>query len=333
MQNNGQREFYPGLMSTSPSTVPDTDGPSQQEMAVRLNGIGKSFGSHRAVADLSLEVPRGSIYGFIGPNGSGKTTTIRMILHIFHPDEGKVEVLGEQSTRAANDRIGYLPEERGLYRKQTVRRVLHYFAALKGMKRSAAKTAIAEWLERMGLQDWADKKVEALSKGMAQKIQFIASVLAKPELLILDEPFSGLDPVNLEVIREAIIELKKQGTTIIFSTHDMNVAEKMCDRIFMIYKGRKVLDGELSQIQAAYGANIYHIGADGDLGFVDSLADVEHVRDLGRYLEVRFTGDSQTLLKELMERSTVRHFEIAKPSLHDIFVRIAAPTDEEVTHG
>ena len=333
LQKMGQEEFFRLPMSALPPNLPADGDTTQSGVAVRLSGVGKSFANHRAVEDLSLEVPRGSIYGFIGPNGSGKTTTIRMILHIFHPDEGKVEVLGEQSTRAANDRIGYLPEERGLYRKQIVRRVLHYFAALKGMKRAAAKAAIAAWLERMGLQDWADKKVEALSKGMAQKIQFISSVLAKPELLILDEPFSGLDPVNLEVIREAIIELKKQGTTIIFSTHDMNVAEKMCDRIFMIYQGRKVLDGELGEIQAAYGANIYHIRADGDLGFVNSLDGVEHVRDLGRYLEVRYTGDSQGLLKELLERTKVRHFEIAKPSLHDIFVRIAGPTAEEMANG
>lgn len=318
-------------VSALPPTTPSDSATT--EMAVRLSGVSKSFSNHQAVADLSLDVPRGSIYGFIGPNGSGKTTTIRMILHIFHPDQGDVEVLGQQSTRSANDRIGYLPEERGLYRKQTVRRVLQYFAALKGMKRADANLAIAEWLERMGLLDWADKKIEALSKGMAQKIQFISSVLSKPDLLILDEPFSGLDPVNLEVIREAIIELRKRGTTIIFSTHDMNVAEKMCDRIFMIYQGRKVLDGELSEIQSAYGTDIYHIGADGDLGFIDSLADVEHVRDLGRFLEVRYTGDSQALLKELMGRTKVRHFEIAKPSLHDIFVRIAGPTAAEVTHG
>ena len=317
--------------TAQPPSLPGVSGNS--EMAVRLSGVSKSFSNHKAVADLSLDVPRGSIYGFIGPNGSGKTTTIRMILHIFHPDQGDVEVLGQQSTRAANDRIGYLPEERGLYRKQTVRRVLLYFAALKGMRRADAKLAIAEWLERMSLQDWADKKIEALSKGMAQKIQFISSVLSKPDLLILDEPFSGLDPVNLEVIREAIIELRKQGTTIIFSTHDMNVAEKMCDRIFMIYKGRKVLDGELGEIQAAYGTDIYHIGAEGDLAFLNALSGVEHVRDLGRHLEVRHTGDSQELLKELMTRAKVRHFEIAKPSLHDIFVRIAGPTAEEVAHG
>lgn len=307
--------------------------PLNRDLAVRLRGVTKNFGQHRAVDNLSLDVPQGSVYGFIGPNGSGKTTTIRMILHIFHPDAGEVEVLGERTTRSANDRIGYLPEERGLYRKQTVRRVLHYFAALKGMDRSAAKREIMLWLEKMELQDWADKKVETLSKGMAQKIQFVASVLAKPELLILDEPFSGLDPVNLEVIREAIVDLRRAGTTIIFSTHDMSVAEKMCDRIFMIFKGRKVLDGDLEGIQRAYGANVYHVAADGDLGFLKRISGVEHVREYGQQLEVRFTGDSQDLLKQLMEQTRVRHFEIAKPSLHDIFVRIANPPAEGGSDG
>jgi ABC-2 type transport system ATP-binding protein len=306
--------------------------PIANDLAVCLRGVSKSFGKHQAVDNLSLDVPRGSVYGFIGPNGSGKTTTIRMILHIFHPDAGEIEVLGHKTTRSANDRIGYLPEERGLYRKQTVRRVLHYFAALKGMDRSVAKTEIAKWLERMALNEWADKKVEALSKGMAQKIQFITAVLAKPELLILDEPFSGLDPVNLEVIRESIIELRNQGTTIIFSTHDMNVAEKMCDRIFMIFEGRKVLDGDLTGIQEAYGTDVFHVGADGELDFLKELDGVEHVRELGRQLEVRYTGDSQELLKQLMAKTRVHHFEIAKPSLHDIFVRIAGAS-EEVDHG
>ena len=332
--------YHPARMDSAPppllegSSLPaDSDSTNPGELAVRLTNVTKTFGKHIAVNDLSLNVPRGSVYGFIGPNGSGKTTTIRMILHIFHPDKGDVEVLGQKTTRAANDNIGYLPEERGLYKKQTVFRVLQYFAALKGIPRREAKEAIDFWLEKMALNDWRNKKVEALSKGMAQKIQFIAAVIAKPKLLILDEPFSGLDPVNLEVIRGAILELRNQGSTIIFSTHDMSVAEKMCDFVFMIFKGRKVLDGPLSGIQAAYGTDIYHIGAEGDLGFLDSLAGVEHVRDLGRFREVRYTGDSQALLNLLVRHTKVKHFEIAKPSLHDIFVRIAGPQAEEVNHG
>ncbi|MFT4688214.1 MAG: ABC transporter ATP-binding protein [Verrucomicrobiia bacterium] len=315
------------------SDVPDNSGPSANGLAVCLRDVTKSFGKHEAVKDLSLEVPRGSIYGFIGPNGSGKTTTIRMILHIFHPDEGEVEVLGQRTTRASNDRVGYLPEERGLYRKQKVHRVLEYLGALKGMSRRDAKAAIKVWLERMGLSEWANKKVEALSKGMAQKIQFISSVMANPELLILDEPFSGLDPVNLEVIREAILELRQQGTTIIFSTHDMAMAEKMCDSIFMIYKGRKVLDGTLEAIQSAHGADRYRLGATGDLGFLQELDGVSDLCEIDGFQELHYTGGAQALLKATIARAEVTHFEIAKPSLHDIFVRIASPETEEVSHG
>lgn len=297
--------------------------------AVRLTNVTKTFGTRTAVRDLTLTVPTGCTYGFIGPNGSGKTTTIRTILHIFHPDSGEVEVLGERSTRAANDRIGYLPEERGLYKKMTVRRVLAYYAALKGMKRADAAREIDKWLAKMGLSEWADKKVEALSKGMAQKIQFIAAVVARPELLILDEPFSGLDPVNLEVIRAAILELRAAGTTVIFSTHDMAMAETMCDFIFMIYRGNKVLDGTLADIQRSYGEDTIRVGCAGGAELLRSLPGVELVRDLGQSQELRHP-DPQALLRDLASRTTVRHFEVTKPSLHDIFIRIAKPDAREL---
>ena len=297
--------------------------------AVRLTNVTKTFGQHTAVNRLSLEVPAGCTYGFIGPNGSGKTTTIRTILHIFHPDSGEVEVLGERSTRAANDRIGYLPEERGLYKKMTVRRVLAYYAALKGMGRAAAAQEIDRWLAKMELAAWADKKVEALSKGMAQKIQFIAAVIARPELLILDEPFSGLDPVNLEVLRSAILELRAQGTTVIFSTHDMTMAETMCDFIFMIYRGNKVLDGTLAAIQQGYGEDTVRVNCAGGVELLRSLAGVELVRDLGQSQELRHR-DPQALLRDLASCTTVRHFEVCKPSLHDIFIRIAKPDAQEL---
>ena len=297
--------------------------------AVRLTNVTKTFGPHTAVNHLSLEVPRGCTYGFIGPNGSGKTTTIRTILHIFHPDSGEVEVLGERSTRAANDRIGYLPEERGLYKKMTVRRVLAYYAALKGMDRADAASEIQRWLAKMGLTEWADKKVEALSKGMAQKIQFIAAVIARPELLILDEPFSGLDPVNLEVLRAAILELRAAGTTIIFSTHDMAMAETMCDFIFMIYRGNKVLDGTLADIQRSYGEDTIRVSCAGGSELLRGLSGVELVRDLGQSQELRH-ADAQALLRDLAARTTVRHFEVCKPSLHDIFIRIAKPDLQEM---
>ncbi len=309
--------------------MPPTLPAEPKRPAVRLTNVTKTFGSHTAVNQLSLEVPTGCTYGFIGPNGSGKTTTIRTILHIFHPDSGEVEVLGERSTRAANDRIGYLPEERGLYKKMTVRRVLAYYAALKGMKRADAAEAIKLWLAKMGLSEWADKKVEALSKGMAQKIQFIAAVLAKPELLILDEPFSGLDPVNIEVIRSAILELRAAGTTVIFSTHDMTMAETMCDFIFMIYRGNKVLDGTLASIQQSFGEDTIRVSTTGGAELLRSLPGVELVRDLGQSQELRH-ADPQALLRELASRTTVRHFEVCKPSLHDIFIRIAKPDLQEM---
>ena len=216
---------------------------------VEIEHITKTFGNVRAVNDLSLCVPQGSIYGFIGPNGSGKTTTLRMIMRIYHPDSGSgtIRVLGVESSGAANDRIGYLPEERGLYKKMKVRDLLRFYAELKG--RRNFQSAVDHWLDRLGLSDWSSKKVDTLSKGMSQKVQFIAAVIAKPELVILDEPFSGLDPVNTDVLRQEVLELRRQGATVIFSTHDMSVAEKLCDFIFMIYKGDKVLDGTLSEIQ------------------------------------------------------------------------------------
>jgi ABC-2 type transport system ATP-binding protein len=294
--------------------------------AVVIEGVTKSFGSHVAVCELSLEVPEGSIYGFIGPNGSGKTTTLRMIMRILHPDKGRIRVLGEDSLGAANDRVGYLPEERGLYKQMKVRDVLQFYAELKGCRNNRA--AIGRWLERMNLSAWADKKVEALSKGMAQKVQFIATVVSGPELVLLDEPFSGLDPVNAEVLREAILDLRRQGTTVIFSTHDMAVAEKMCDFIFMIYQGRKVLDGTLEAIQDTYGSDTVRVRFDTAV-VLDDLPAVVKVTDFGRLQELRLVpgSDPQRLLPLLVDRGSLVHFELTRPTLHDIFVRIASPED------
>jgi ABC-2 type transport system ATP-binding protein len=297
--------------------------------AVRLTSITKSFGAHTAVRDLSLEVPSGSLYGFIGPNGSGKTTTLRMILHILAPDSGEVEVLGEQGTRASNDRIGYLPEERGLYKKMSVRRLLAYYASLKGMPIKEARSETDRWLERLGLEDWRSAKIESLSKGMSQKIQFISTVIAKPELIILDEPFSGLDPVNLEVLRSAILELVAGGTTVILSTHDMAVAEQLCDNVIMIFKGDKVLDGPMDSIYEQYGRDTLRVRTDAGMEALKDLPNVEQVLDFGQYQEVRVQGDSQEVLRALSSRTHIRHFEEARPNLHDIFIRIAGPEAAE----
>jgi ABC-2 type transport system ATP-binding protein len=301
--------------------------------AVEIEHVTKTFGQHTAVDDLSLQVPAGTVYGFIGPNGSGKTTTLRMIMRILHPDKGEICVLGENTLGAANDRVGYLPEERGLYKQMKVRDILRFYAELKGFRDH--KAAIDAWLEKMDLADWAGKKVEALSKGMAQKVQFIATIIARPELVLLDEPFSGLDPINSEVLRAAILDLKRDGTTVIFSTHDMGVAEKMCDFIFMIYKGRKVLDGTLEAIQDTYGSDTVRVRLEGNGAALDGLPGVTHVTDFGRLKELRLRpgADPQPLLPALMARGQVRHFELTRPSLHDIFVRIAAPEAEENHHA
>lgn len=299
--------------------------------AVAIDCISKSFGSHLAVDGLSLLVPQHTVYGFIGPNGSGKTTTLRMIMRILHPDRGEIRVLGESISTAANDRVGYLPEERGLYKTMKVRDLLRFYAALKG--KTDSKSDIDRWLERMSLAEWGNKKVQALSKGMSQKVQFIAAVIARPELVLLDEPFSGLDPVNMEVLREAILDLRKEGTTVIFSTHDMAVAEKMCDFIFMIYKGKKVLDGTLESIQDAYGSDTARVLVEGRPS-LDGLPGVVKATDFGRWQELRLDRDADTsqLLARLIERGKVRHFELTRPTLHDIFVRIARPDVEGSQH-
>jgi ABC-2 type transport system ATP-binding protein len=301
--------------------------------AVRLEHVTKTFGHFTAVDNLSLEVPRGTIYGFLGPNGSGKTTTLRMIMNILHPDRGDITVLGEHRWDAASDRIGYLPEERGLYKQMKVRDQLRFYAELKGCRNS--RPLVDAWLERLGLAAWADKRVQALSKGMSQKVQFIATVVARPELVLLDEPFSGLDPVNGEVLREAVLDLRREGTTVIFSTHDMSVAEKMCDFLFMIHKGTKVLDGTLENIQQTYASAAVRVRLDGNGTGWDGLPGVEDVRDLGRFHELQLArgADDQELLAALMQRGKVVHFELARPSLHDIFVRIARPGPEEDHHA
>ncbi len=303
--------------------------------AVEITDATKSFGETVAVNGLSLQVPEGSIYGFIGPNGSGKTTTLRMIMRILHPDRGRIHVLGEDVTEsaAASERVGYLPEERGLYRKMVVKDLLRFYAELKGLRDS--NRAIDQWLDRLDLAEWGDKKVESLSKGMSQKLQFIATVLHKPQLILLDEPFSGLDPVNMDVLRQAVLDLRRDGATVIFSTHDMSVAEKMCDFIFMIYKGRKVLDGTLASIRDQYSNDTLRVRLSENGEAVNRLDGVEKVNDYGQFKELRMTAgaDAQQILQQLVKQCRVEHFEITQPSLHDVFVRIAGPEAEEAQHA
>lgn len=295
-------------------------------MAVELHAVTKSFGDFVAVNDLSLAVPEGSIYGFIGPNGSGKTTTLRMITRIYKPDSGRVVVLGETDHGTANDRVGYLPEERGIYSNMKVLELLRFYARLKNC--SPTNDELKAWLDRIGLADWGDKRVRQLSKGMTQKVQFLTAIIARPKLVLLDEPFSGLDPVNAVVVRDMIQQLRRDGTTVIFSTHDMRVAEEMCDFVFMIYKGNKVLDGTLAQIRREYGQDVLRVRMhDADADWMSNLPGVKSVSDLGAVKELRIDSDADThaILLSLVSRGRVDHFEITSPSLQDIFVRIAAP--------
>lgn len=297
---------------------------------IEIKGVTKRFETVTAVDDLSLAVPKGCIYGFIGPNGSGKTTTLRMIMRILMPDAGEITVLDDRSSLAARDRIGYLPEERGLYKNMTLRRLLRYYGRLKGRSLAEVDRSIAMWLKRLDLSQWADRKVQALSKGMSQKAQFVAAIVGSPELLILDEPFSGLDPVNADVLKDAVLDLRAHGATIVFSTHDMATAEKMCDRIFMIFRGRKVLDGTLDEIQSTYGFDTIRIRTAAGMPAVAGLPGIESLNDFGNVQEVRVTTDAQAFLHALVARTAVYQFEVVRPSLNDIFVRIARPEAVEV---
>lgn len=293
--------------------------------SVELQAVTKTFGPTIAVDSLDLAVPEGSIYGFIGPNGSGKTTTLRLILRIFQPDSGRVAVLGQDRGNVADERIGYLPEERGLYKRMKVRPLIEYFAHLKGFYK--CREEVASWLRRLDAADWADKKIEALSKGMAQKIQFISAVIARPKLLILDEPFSGLDPVNMEVLKEAVLALRAEGATVIFSTHDMNVAERLCDTVFMIFKGKKVLDGSIAEIQSRYPVNRLRVRLTNNAALPERLEGVADIAKSAAFQEVTLAPSTrpQTILQQLAQHHEVEHFELIRPTLHDIFVQIARP--------
>ena len=300
---------------------------------VELQHVTKTFGPVTAVQDLDLKVPAGSIYGFIGPNGSGKTTTIRMIMNIFFPDKGTIFIRGKQHEGARLDGVGYLPEERGLYKKMKVFDVLKFHATLKNAMN--IRQEIDYWLKKLDLYDRADQKVETLSKGMTQKLQFIATVIDRPGIIILDEPFSGLDPVNAEMLKNSLLELQNNGATVIFSTHDMNMAEKMCDYIFMIYKGRKVLDGTLNDIQAKYGNDTIRLQTEAGVEALANISGVEKINDYGQIQELRLSPgtDPQDILAEVISKTRVFKYEVTKPSLNDIFIRIAAPERKEEVHA
>jgi ABC-2 type transport system ATP-binding protein len=294
------------------------------EPTLKLEGVTKRFGDFTAVDSLSLTVRAGRVYGLLGPNGAGKTTTIRMIVGITAPDEGTVALFGSPVTPEAQNRIGYLPEERGLYKRMKVADQLRFFAELKNFSGRAADEAVDRWLAKVKLSEWKRKKASELSKGMQQKIQFVAAVMHDPDLLILDEPFSGLDPVNVELLIDLVLELKAAGKTIIFSTHQMEVAERICDDICLINRSRKVLDGSIREVKRGFGRNSVAVrfegGGDGVLEDTSLVAGVKRHTDETEALLAPGANAQDVLRRLLASGATVTKFELVEPSLHDIFI-------------
>jgi ABC-2 type transport system ATP-binding protein len=290
--------------------------------ALEVENISKSFGDFYAVKNLSFKIPEGTIYSLLGPNGAGKTTTIRMVMNIIIPDEGQIKILDHRMDEDMKGRIGYLPEERGLYPRMKVGELLLFLAELKGLQGQNARKKIDHWLERFDLTDWKYKKSEELSRGMQQKIQFIATVIHQPDLIILDEPFSGLDPVNTKLLKDIMLEMKKQGNTIIFSTHRMEQVEMISDNICLINKAEKVLEGNLNWIKQQYGKNTIVLDYVGDVSFIKDIPEVEKIDDYGKYMEIKLReqSDSQDLLKRLVEKIRVNKFEVREPTLNAIFI-------------
>jgi ABC-2 type transport system ATP-binding protein len=320
------------------------------DLAIDIRGVTKRFEEHVAVRDLSLQVPRGAVYGLLGPNGAGKTTTIRMLLDIMKPDAGSIAIFGRPNTESGLlNRVGYLPEERGLYRKMQVRRVLRFLAELKGLKAADADKRIDEWLERFGLttkeRDWGNAKIDELSRGMQQKVQFIATLIHEPDLVILDEPFSGLDPINAQALKDAVVELKRRGKTVIFSTHVMENAERMCDSVCIIARGEKVLDGQVTDVRQSSGRRNVALAVIGNNGVSAArlsengvghvLQDTRLVRrfdDNNRYFEIELApgADAQELLRRVIEAGArIERFELILPSLHQIFIERVGATGVE----
>jgi ABC-2 type transport system ATP-binding protein len=298
------------------------------EPIVQLDSITKRFEGHVAVSGLSLTVPRGAVYGLLGPNGAGKTTTIRMLMDIIIPDEGTVRLFGdERGGRNHSSEIGYLPEERGLYKKMKVRDTLVFLAETKGVRRAVAQRKADEWLDRLDLGQWKLRKVEELSKGMQQKVQFIATMLHEPALLILDEPFAGLDPINTQELKDVIVQLSRAGTTVIFSTHQLDAAERICDHVCIIAAGRKVLDGELAEVKRVHGGTHVAVAFEGGRELAAPIIGdrtlVAKADDYGGYAELALADgvEPQALLERLVSSAArLQRFEHIEPSLNRIFL-------------
>lgn len=290
--------------------------------ALEVQNVTKKFGDFFAVKKLSFNIPRGTIYGLLGPNGAGKTTTIRMVMNIIIPDEGSIKILDQTMDEETKERIGYLPEDRGLYPKMKVGELLLFLAELKDLRGSPARKEIDFWLERFDLSDWKKKKVEELSRGMQQKLQFIVTVIHQPELIILDEPFSGLDPVNTKLLKDIMLEMKGKGRTIVFSTHRMEQVEMICDNICLINRAERILEGNLSQIKKQYGKDTVVLDYDGNAGFIQSFPEVEKIDDYGKSMEIKLKerSDPQAFLKKLVGKIVINKYEVQEPSLNAIFI-------------
>lgn len=289
--------------------------------AIILENVNKSFGSNCVVKNLSVRCPEQTIYGFLGPNGAGKTTTLRMIMSILCPDSGKISICSRNFQQVLREKIGYLPEERGLYQKMTVQGILSYIAAIKGVKRKLSHEVV-RWMDTFGLIGWEKHKVEELSKGMQQKLQFITTVINEPDILIFDEPFSGLDPINVELIANIMLHLKKSGKTIIYSTHVMEQAEKLCDFILLLDKGEKIFDGPYEQLKSYYKNNIIYLKLDGDVSFLNRLPIIKIIEQSDGEVKVRLNKnvEPQELLAKLSNKVKIKSFEIKSPALHEIFI-------------
>jgi len=318
-----RRSYKPARSKTFNLPMKQNFVMQNNDYTLKLENVTKSFDEFVAVSNLSMGVRRARIFGLLGPNGAGKTTSIRMIVNITRPDSGRIELFGQEMNVDLQDRIGYLPEERGLYKKMKIGEQLRFFGELKDMSGRVLDQTVDLWLEKLKLSEWKNKKAMELSKGMQQKIQFIAAVMHDPDLIILDEPFAGLDPINVDLLKEQVLDLKGKGKTIIFSTHQMEVAEKICDDICLINRSRKVLSGSLREVKASFGRNSVALRVEGGDDVLEDRSLVTKIETHSDEIEVLLAegASAQGLLKRLIDAgATIMKFEMVEPSLHDIFV-------------
>lgn len=300
---------------------------------IEVSNVVKTFGNYKAVDNVSFNVEKGRIFGLLGPNGAGKTTTIRMLTNIFLPDSGSISILGKPASAEIQNHIGYLPEERGLYKRLKVIEQLAYFAQLKGVSKRDALSKARYWLKELGALGWENKKIQELSKGMQQKVQFISTILHNPEVMILDEPFAGFDPINTELLKNIVIELRDQGKTIILSTHVMEQVEQLCDEIALINKGNAVLTGNVREIKSSFGRDTVLVEFDGDDSFIKDLVNIKVLNKSSSRVEFRITDDNfntRTILDTILKKADILKFELVEPSLNEIFIQTVNSSNKPV---